>query len=262
MILELYAPAAALVGASMILLWLLSLRLGNASHRGPLLGPRLRADRRADVRARGAAQRGARRAVVRGHGGLGAAAVAAPGGAQRGPRRGSPLPRAAREVRAVLVEEPVHRVRAAGRADVGGGLAGDPRPGAALCAGAHRARSAGPGRVRGGPGLGGWWPIYSWCASREIRRSAGACSTPACGATRGTPNYFGELVLWWGLGLMACSTPGAAWAAVLGPATITWLLARVSGVPMLEAGMKQRRPEYAAYVARTRALVPGPPRRS
>ncbi len=76
------------------------------------------------------------------------------------------------------------------------------------------------------------------------------------------PNYFGEIVLWWGLGLMAASTPGAWWAAIVGPAVITFLLVRVSGVPMLEAGMRQRRPGYVEYVARTRALVPWPRRTS
>ena len=43
--------------------------------------------------------------------------------------------------------------------------------------------------------------------------------------------------------------------ALLSPLTITWLLRRVSGVPMLEKRWAQD-PEYAAYVARTNALLP------
>ena len=68
------------------------------------------------------------------------------------------------------------------------------------------------------------------------------------------PNYFGEIVLWWGIGLFAAATPGA-WPGLLGPVAIQFLLMRVSGVPLLEAGMAQR-PGFAAYVARTPALVP------
>lgn len=68
------------------------------------------------------------------------------------------------------------------------------------------------------------------------------------------PNYLGEIVLWWGIGLTAVSTPGAL-VGLLGPLTIQMLLQRVSGVPLLEANMAQR-PGYAAYVARTPTLWP------
>ncbi len=73
------------------------------------------------------------------------------------------------------------------------------------------------------------------------------------------PNYFGEAVLWWGLWLMAISAPAATWTAV-GPALITFLLLRVSGVSLLEKTIVDRRPEYADYIRRTRAFIPGPPR--
>jgi steroid 5-alpha reductase family enzyme len=74
------------------------------------------------------------------------------------------------------------------------------------------------------------------------------------------PNYFGEMVLWWGLGLMAISAD-LPWSilALLGPATITFLLLRVSGVPMLEASMKERRPAYAAYIERVPSFWPKRP---
>lgn len=73
------------------------------------------------------------------------------------------------------------------------------------------------------------------------------------------PNYFGEAVLWWGLGLVAAGTPGG-WIALIGPVLMTWLLVRVSGVAMLERGLRQTKPGYAEYVARTSAFVPWPPR--
>lgn len=72
------------------------------------------------------------------------------------------------------------------------------------------------------------------------------------------PNYFGDAVVWWGVGVMSLPT-GEPWALV-GPAVMTLLLLRVSGVTLLEKTIGKRRPGYAAYVARTSAFVPWPPR--
>jgi steroid 5-alpha reductase family enzyme len=74
------------------------------------------------------------------------------------------------------------------------------------------------------------------------------------------PNYFGDALLWWGLGLVGAA-PGAWWSLV-GPALMTFLLVRVSGVTLLERDMAGRRPEYADYVLRTSAFLPRPPRPS
>jgi steroid 5-alpha reductase family enzyme len=68
------------------------------------------------------------------------------------------------------------------------------------------------------------------------------------------PNYFGEILMWWGLGLMVLPLPWG-WLALISPLTITWLLVRVSGVPMLERRYDGNA-GYAAYRARTPALVP------
>jgi steroid 5-alpha reductase family enzyme len=72
------------------------------------------------------------------------------------------------------------------------------------------------------------------------------------------PNYFGEAVLWWGLGLLGAATGG--WVGLIGPALITFLLLRVSGVTLLERGLLASKPAYADYVARTSAFVPRPPK--
>ena len=73
------------------------------------------------------------------------------------------------------------------------------------------------------------------------------------------PNYFGDALFWWGLGLVALG--GHAWWALVGPAVMTGLLLKVSGVTLLEEGLRRSRPGYEAYVRRTSAFVPWPPRR-
>ena len=72
------------------------------------------------------------------------------------------------------------------------------------------------------------------------------------------PNYFGEFVLWWGIGLIAVS--GGAWWALIGPLLLSLFLLKVSGVALTEKDIATRRPEYQDYVRRTSAFVPRPPR--
>jgi steroid 5-alpha reductase family enzyme len=69
------------------------------------------------------------------------------------------------------------------------------------------------------------------------------------------PNYFGDATLWWGLYVIAASTPGG-WLTALSPAVMTLLLMRVSGVTLLEKGLKVSRPGYAEYIARTPEFFP------
>lgn len=73
------------------------------------------------------------------------------------------------------------------------------------------------------------------------------------------PNYFGDALLWWGLSCFALATGG--WWTLLSPALMTFFLLRVSGVSLLERGLVKRRPEYAAYIERTSAFVPWFPKR-
>lgn len=73
------------------------------------------------------------------------------------------------------------------------------------------------------------------------------------------PNYFGEALLWWGLGIITLNLPYGYWG-LIGPAAINYFLIFVSGVPMLEKGMEGR-PGWAEYKARTSALIPWFPKR-
>jgi steroid 5-alpha reductase family enzyme len=72
------------------------------------------------------------------------------------------------------------------------------------------------------------------------------------------PNYFGDFCVWWGLFLIALAAGG--WWSVTGPLVMSFLLLKVSGVALLEKDIGERRPTYQAYVRRTNAFFPGPPR--
>ena len=73
------------------------------------------------------------------------------------------------------------------------------------------------------------------------------------------PNYFGDALVWWGLGLVGAAS--GAWWCLVGPALMTFLLVRVSGVSLLEKDIAGRRPEYVAYMRRTSPFFPLPPAR-
>lgn len=68
------------------------------------------------------------------------------------------------------------------------------------------------------------------------------------------PNYFGEVTQWWGIWLIAISATNG-WLGIIGPLTITVLILKVSGIPMLEKKMAEN-PEFAEYKRRTRMFVP------
>lgn len=75
------------------------------------------------------------------------------------------------------------------------------------------------------------------------------------------PNYFGEALTWWGLYLIAAETQTGLWSFV-GPAFLTWTLAKWSGAPTMENRMRRQKPDYAAYVARTSGFVPWFPKKA
>jgi len=79
------------------------------------------------------------------------------------------------------------------------------------------------------------------------------------------PNYFGEMLVWWGIFVFAIPfLHGLAFLTAAGPAFITLLLLFVSGIPMLEKSAEARfgdDPDYREYRRRTSVLVPLPRRR-
>lgn len=73
------------------------------------------------------------------------------------------------------------------------------------------------------------------------------------------PNYFGEVTQWWGLWLVALSVPSGL-LGIIGPLTITFLILKVSGIPMLEKKMAEH-PEFAEYSRRVSVFIPLPPKK-
>ena len=76
------------------------------------------------------------------------------------------------------------------------------------------------------------------------------------------PNYFGEIVLWLGMAVIALPVlRGWQWVTLISPVFVALLLTRVSGVPMLERRADKKwggQEDYEAYKERTPVLVPRP----
>lgn len=101
---------------------------------------------------------------------------------------------------------------------------------------------------------------------RKAPENQGRFITTGIWAWSRHPNYFGEIMLWFGVALVAFPVL-AGWQLVtlISPLFVYLLLTRVSGITMLEA-MGQKRwgddPDYIAYVENTPALMLRKPRRS
>ncbi len=72
------------------------------------------------------------------------------------------------------------------------------------------------------------------------------------------PNYFGELVMWWSMWLLALPV-GYAALTIISPLTITAIILFFS-LPITEKQLATN-PEYEAYKKRTNALLPWTPKR-
>lgn len=72
------------------------------------------------------------------------------------------------------------------------------------------------------------------------------------------PNYFGEVLIWWGVYLM-CLPYIPIWPSIISPVLITCLIVFVSGIPMLEKKYKGNS-EYENYKKSTSVFFPLPPK--
>ena len=97
---------------------------------------------------------------------------------------------------------------------------------------------------------------------RVFRAQAGAGGfiTTGLWARSRHPNYFGEIVLWCGVALIALpALEGWRYLTLVSPLFVFLLLTRVSGIPLLERKAEKRwgeDPEYLAYRDATPVLVP------
>ncbi len=77
------------------------------------------------------------------------------------------------------------------------------------------------------------------------------------------PNYFGEIVLWTGVAIVALPVlQGWQWATLVSPLFVAFLLIKVSGIPMLEEKADERwggQDDYEHYKRNTPVLIPKPP---
>ena len=132
----------------------------------------------------------------------------------------------------------------------------------------------------GAPGFGAWAAAGAavWLAGllieavADAQKSAFRAKEENCGRFIASglwrysrhPNYFGEILVWWGLFIDAGPfLAGVAFAVVAGPVFITLLLLFVRGIPPLERSADEKYgddPAYRDYKRRTSILVPLPPR--
>jgi len=77
------------------------------------------------------------------------------------------------------------------------------------------------------------------------------------------PNYFGEIVLWIGVAIIAFPVlSGWQYVTLISPLFVVLLLTRISGIPMLEANADKKwggQTDYEQYKSGTSVLIPRPP---
>jgi steroid 5-alpha reductase family enzyme len=102
-------------------------------------------------------------------------------------------------------------------------------------------------------------------AFRADPANAGRYITSGLWAWSRHPNYFGEIVLWVGIAVIAYpALVGWQTVTLVSPLLVVMLLTTISGVPMLEARADKAwgdEPDYQAYKRSTPTLLLRPPRR-
>jgi steroid 5-alpha reductase family enzyme len=73
------------------------------------------------------------------------------------------------------------------------------------------------------------------------------------------PNYFFECLHWFAYVVLAWGMAGWGWT-LAAPIVMAFLLLRFSGMPLMEAEMVRRKPDYDRYIRTTSALIPLPPK--
>ena len=69
------------------------------------------------------------------------------------------------------------------------------------------------------------------------------------------PNYLGEIVLWFGIGIIGYSSE-YGYLSLISPFLLTFLMIKISGVSMLESELINTKPKYYEYMSKTPSLFP------
>lgn len=103
--------------------------------------------------------------------------------------------------------------------------------------------------------------VGDWQLSRFIKNPVNKGKIMQAGLWKYTrhPNYFGEVTQWWGVWIIALSVP-YGWIGIIGPLTITFLILKVSGIPLLEKNMSNN-PLFQEYKKKTSIFFPLPPKK-
>jgi steroid 5-alpha reductase family enzyme len=103
-------------------------------------------------------------------------------------------------------------------------------------------------------GIGGLIWLFGlgleWTADRQLKQAKKdqvSLLTTGVWAWSRHPNYLGDALVWWGIAIMSLSTSTFSILSILSASIMTFLLMKVSGVPLLEKKMKHREgwDEYA-----------------
>ena len=92
---------------------------------------------------------------------------------------------------------------------------------------------------------------------RFRRRATGGLIRDGLWKNSRHPNYFGEILMWWGIGVCAVSALGLAYSYLLVGAMANTALFLFVSIPLAE-GKQAKKEGYAEYKAQTRALLPFP----
>ncbi len=109
----------------------------------------------------------------------------------------------------------------------------------------------------------GYEAIGDWQLDRFLKEpeSKGKLMTRGLWKYTRHPNYFGESLMWWGIWILSLAAHPSAWqCTIVSPILITFLLIKVSGIPLLEARMSKH-PDWPEYKRKTSAFLPWFPRK-